>query len=119
MAIMRTLYACVENKPRMATPKIPSWSISRRFLENVAVPVCLGVIDAKTLSFFNTSRPCSIDFCQFDPMFPLSAALDRNAIPKGLPLVSVSQSPRASKKHAVSGLNATAFLPSIPNGGVD
>jgi hypothetical protein len=52
-------------------------------------------------------------------MFPLNAALDRNAIPKALPLVSVSQSPRAFKKHAVSGLNATAFLPSIPNGGVD
>src|SRR6266481_9375387 len=27
--------------------------------------------------------------------------------------------PESFTKHAVSGLNATAFLPSIPNGGVD
>jgi hypothetical protein len=81
MAIVRILHACVENKPRLATPKIPSLSISRRAFGNMGVPVCLGVIDAKTLSFFNACRACSIDFCQFDPMFALNAALDRNAIP--------------------------------------
>jgi hypothetical protein len=43
----------------------------------------LGGIDAKTLSFFNASHTRSIDFCQFDPMFALNAALDRNAIPEG------------------------------------
>jgi hypothetical protein len=85
----------------------------------MAVPAFRGGIDTKTLSFFNACLSPSIDFCHFAPMFPLNAALDRNAIPEGLPLVSVSQSPRASQKHAVSGLNATAFLPSIPNGGVD
>src|SRR3984893_18384566 len=111
MAIMRILYACVENEPRMATPKIPSLSIPRRFFENVAIPVCLDAIDAKTLSFFNTSHPCSIDFCQFDPMFPLNAALDRNAIPKGLPLVSVSQSPRASKSTPFQGQTRQPFYP--------
>jgi len=29
----------------------------------------LGRIDAKTLSFFNASRPRSIDFGQYAPMF--------------------------------------------------
>src|ERR1700737_1464206 len=99
MAIMRILYACVENEPRMTTPKIPSLSIPRRFFENVAIPVCLDAIDAKTLSFFNTSPPCSIDFCQFDPMFPLNAALDRNAIPKGLPLLRALTHPQRQKTH--------------------
>src|SRR6202048_1255678 len=108
---MRILYACVENEPRMTTPKIPSLSIPRRFFENVAIPVCLDAIDAKTLSFFNTSHPCSIDFCQFDPMFPLNAALDRNAIPKGLPLGSVSQSPRASKSTPFQGQTRQPFYP--------
>jgi hypothetical protein len=104
MAIMRILYACVEHKRRHGGAEDPTMlSVSRRFPENVAVPVCLNAVDAKTLSFFNTSRPCSIDFCQFDPMFPLNAALDRNAIPKGLPLVSVSQSPRASKSTPFQG----------------
>jgi len=36
-------------------------------------------------------------------MFPLNAALDRNAIPKGLPLVSVSHSPRASQSTPFRG----------------
>jgi hypothetical protein len=52
-----------------------------RAFGNMGVPVCLDAIDAKTLSFFNACRACSIDFCQFDPMFALNAALDRNAIP--------------------------------------
>jgi hypothetical protein len=46
----------------------------------MVAPGGLGGIDAKTLSFFNTSRSQSIDFCYFAPMFPLNAALDRNAI---------------------------------------
>jgi hypothetical protein len=66
---------------------------SRRDFENTPVPARLTAIDAKTLSFFNTSGACSIDFCQFAPMFRLNAALDRNAIPKGLPLVSVTHGP--------------------------
>jgi hypothetical protein len=37
-------------------------------------------IHAKTLSFFNASRTCSIDFGQFAPMFRLDAARYRNAI---------------------------------------
>src|ERR1700761_8588643 len=36
--------------------------------------------DAKTLSFFNASRTCSIDFGQFAPMFRVDAARYRNAI---------------------------------------
>jgi hypothetical protein len=39
-------------------------------------------IDAKTLSFFNASRTCSIDFGRFPPMFGVNAAWDRNAIPR-------------------------------------
>jgi hypothetical protein len=35
---------------------------------------------AKTLSFFGACRACSIDFCQFAPMFRLNAARYRNAI---------------------------------------
>jgi hypothetical protein len=35
---------------------------------------------AKTLSFFNACRACSIDFWQFAPMFRLDAARYRNAI---------------------------------------
>jgi len=31
-------------------------------------------IYAKTLSFFSTSQPCSIDFVQFVPMFRFDAA---------------------------------------------
>jgi hypothetical protein len=37
-------------------------------------------IPAKTLSFFDASRACSIDFGQFAPMFRLDAARYRNAI---------------------------------------
>jgi hypothetical protein len=36
--------------------------------------------DAKTLSFFSTSRACSIDFSRFAPMFRFDAARYRNAI---------------------------------------
>jgi hypothetical protein len=77
-----------------------------------------GRIYAKTLSFFGASRACSIDFGHFDPMFRLNAALDRNAIPWFAARQRKTQPP-ASLERAVSGLNATAFLPSIPNGGVD
>ena len=38
-------------------------------------------IPAKTLSFCDASRVCSIDFGQFVPMFRLDAARYRNAIP--------------------------------------
>jgi len=37
-------------------------------------------IPAKTLSFCDASRVCSIDFGQFVPMFRLDAARYRNAI---------------------------------------
>jgi hypothetical protein len=40
----------------------------------------LSPIHAKTLSFFNASRTCSIDFGQFAPMFRPDAARYRNAI---------------------------------------
>jgi hypothetical protein len=59
-----------------------------------------------------------IDFRYFDPMFRLNAALDRNAIPWFAARLRKSE-PSAFQKRAVSGQNATAFLPSIPNGGVD
>jgi hypothetical protein len=59
-----------------------------------------------------------IDFGHFAPMFRLNAALDRNAIPWFAARLRKSEPP-AFQKRAVSGLNATAFLPSIPNGGVD
>jgi hypothetical protein len=43
-----------------------------------------------------------------------------NAIPKLIrPLVSVLPLPLSFIKRAVSGPNATAFYPSIPNGGFD
>jgi hypothetical protein len=51
-------------------------------------------------------------------MFALNAALDRNAIPWFAARLRKSEPP-AFQKRAVSGQNATAFLPSIPNGGVD
>src|SRR6202012_3713506 len=73
---------------------------------------------AKTLSFFSASRARSIDFGHFAPMFRLNAALDRNAIPWFAARQRKTQPP-ASLERAVSVLNATAFLPSIPNGGVD
>jgi hypothetical protein len=41
------------------------------------------LICAKTLSFFGRLAGCQIDFGYFAPMFPLNAALDRNAIPLG------------------------------------
>jgi hypothetical protein len=78
----------------------------------------LAVIYAKTLSFFGYMIGCQIDFSHFDPMFRLNAALDRNAIPWFAARLRQSEPP-ASRKRAVSGQNATAFLPSIPNGGVD
>ena len=78
----------------------------------------LAVIWAKTLSYFGHISPCQIDFGHFDPMFPLNAALDRNAIPWFAARQRKTEPP-ASLERAVSGLNATAFLPSIPNGGVD
>jgi hypothetical protein len=78
----------------------------------------LAVICAKTLSFFGHMIGCQIDFGHFDPMFRYNAALDRNAIPWFAARLRKSEPP-ASKKRAVSGQNATAFLPSIPNGGVD
>jgi hypothetical protein len=64
----------------MATPKIPSLRLSRRAFENMAFPVDLGGIYAKTLSFFNAWRARSIDFGQFAPIFRFDAARYRNAI---------------------------------------
>jgi hypothetical protein len=78
----------------------------------------LAVICAKTLSFFGFNTRSKIDFGDFDPMFRLNAALDRNAIPWFAARQRKSEPP-ASLKRAVLGQNATAFLPSIPNGGVD
>jgi hypothetical protein len=78
----------------------------------------LAVICAKTLSFFGYMSGGQIDFGHFDPMFRFNAALDRNAIPWFAARLRQSEPP-ASRKRAVSGQNATAFLPSIPNGGVD
>jgi hypothetical protein len=43
--------------------------------------VTFGAFMQKTLSFFNACRGCSIDFCQFAPMFRLDAARHRSAMP--------------------------------------
>jgi hypothetical protein len=52
-------------------------------------------------------------------MFPLKADLDRTRF-LNQPAAGQRQLPPLSFiKRAVSGQNATAFLPSIPNGGVD
>jgi hypothetical protein len=53
----------------------------------------MRLICSKTLSFFGHYAGSKIDFGRFDPMFAINAAPDRNAIPLGLPLVSVSQNP--------------------------
>jgi len=60
--------------------EIQSLGVSRRAFENMAFPVCLLGNCAKTLSFFNACRACSIDFWQFVPIFRLDAARYRNAI---------------------------------------
>jgi hypothetical protein len=76
------------------------------------------LICSKTLSFLGLSAGSQIDFGHFAPMFRLNAASDRNAIPWFAARLRKSEPP-ASLKRAVSGQNATAFLPSIPNGGID
>jgi hypothetical protein len=52
-------------------------------------------------------------------MFRVDAARYRKAIPELLRIVRVSQHPQLLRERAVSGWNATALLPSIPNGGFD
>jgi hypothetical protein len=49
-----------------------------------------GRFSAKILSFSSYLAHDKIDFGHFAPMFALEAAPDRNAIPRGKPLVSVS-----------------------------
>jgi hypothetical protein len=47
----------------------------------MVIPARFHGIHAKTLSFFNACRACSIDFSEFAPMFRLDAARYRNAMP--------------------------------------
>jgi hypothetical protein len=70
----------VENQQRHGNAKDAVAQVSGRAFENMAFPVRFRGIYAKTLSFFNACRTCSIDFGQFAPMFRLDAARYRNAI---------------------------------------
>jgi hypothetical protein len=74
----------------------------------------------ENIKLFRPFAASKIDFGGFDLMFRAESGFGSNAIPSvGPPLVSVLSPPLSLIKRAVSGPNATAFYPSIPNGGFD